>query len=168
VVELEGLAAAWAVERCKFYLDSPSAFTLVTDCKPLETLFNNKCLDQIKNDRLLKIKMSLARFTFTTRWVTGSKHLAADVLSHHPVDRPGAGNFTVADDDSADRDFLVSAVVVACLAPDQETSSCGPSGTPRPQTQWQTRPWHTSGLGGWAGGRTSAQGQRNYTNTGWT
>eukprot|EP00094_Tigriopus_californicus_P002070 TCALIF_01996-PA protein Name:"Similar to TY3B-I Transposon Ty3-I Gag-Pol polyprotein (Saccharomyces cerevisiae (strain ATCC 204508 / S288c))" AED:0.06 eAED:0.13 QI:0/0/0/0.88/0.12/0.11/9/0/1153 len=67
IAEIEALGAAWAAHKCRFFLDGICHFTLVKDSNPLIPILNNKCLDQVTNDRLLKVKTALSRFNFTAR-----------------------------------------------------------------------------------------------------
>ena len=50
-------------------------FTVVTDSNPVVPVLNDRRLDQVTNDRLLKLKTLLARYNFTARWQAGKHHL---------------------------------------------------------------------------------------------
>ena len=65
MAELEALAVAWAAKKCTYFLDGMRHFTVVTDSNPLIPVLNDRRLDQMTNDRLLKLKTALARYNFT-------------------------------------------------------------------------------------------------------
>jgi hypothetical protein len=83
-IELECMAIKWAVEKCDYYLRGISAFTVVTDHKPLLGVFN-KPLHELANDRLHRFREKLVNYTFTLKWTAGKEHLIADALSRAPV-----------------------------------------------------------------------------------
>ena len=42
----------------------------------------------VENTRLQRLIMKMLTYSFTGQWVKGKDHLAADALSHFPVDQP--------------------------------------------------------------------------------
>ena len=109
--ELEALAVAWAAKRASFFLDGLHHFVIVTDSSPLVSILNDRRLDQIQNDRLLKLKTAMARFNFTVRHQAGDRHLIADALSRAPVAPPAAPDLVLTAEEDTDRSFIVAAAV---------------------------------------------------------
>ena len=87
VVELEALAAAYAMNKARFYLDGIDHFDLFVDHRPLVGLFE-KPLADIDNSRLLRIRLKTTSFNFTVTWKPGKNHCIADALSRFPVFQP--------------------------------------------------------------------------------
>ena len=63
MVELELLAAVWAANKTRIYMFGRPT-KLATDHAPLVDIINEKCLDQISNPRLLRLKEKLLPFLF--------------------------------------------------------------------------------------------------------
>ena len=63
---------AWAAHKCRYFLDGHPGFVIDTESKPLESVLNNSRLYQMTNDRLLKLKMALTKFTFVACHQKGS------------------------------------------------------------------------------------------------
>ena len=87
-IELELLGIIWAVKKCYMYLKGLDQFTIETDHRPLITILDKKCMNEIENPRILRLKEKLSGMVFTTKWVPGKKHLIADAFSRFPVDYP--------------------------------------------------------------------------------
>ena len=68
-------------------------------------------LDQMTNDRLLKLKTALARHNFTARWQAGTQHLIADAFSRAPRNTATEDDFVLTPAEEADRTFIVAAAV---------------------------------------------------------
>ena len=81
--ELEALAIHYAISDCHFYLYG-CKFTVITDHKPLLGTFC-KCLHDISNARLLRIREKLTEYNFELVWSPGKTHYIADALSRSPV-----------------------------------------------------------------------------------
>ncbi|CAB4057568.1 unnamed protein product [Lepeophtheirus salmonis] len=74
MVELELLAAVWALRKCHSYLFGLPEFTLITDHQPL------------------RLKSYLTPYDFKTVWKRGKDNGMADALSRSPVDKPTQGD----------------------------------------------------------------------------
>ena len=94
VIELELLAAVWALGKCRVYLLGLPHFTLLVDHKPLVPILNDLTLDAVENPRLQRLKEKTSLYTFKTVWRKGKEHAIPDALSRSPVDDPSP------DDDS--------------------------------------------------------------------
>ena len=88
MVELELLAATWAMKKCRILLLGLEHFELVVDHKPLVTILDRHRLDDVDNVRLQRLKEKTSLFTFTTRWTIGKDHCIPDALSRAPVSDP--------------------------------------------------------------------------------
>ena len=87
MVELELLAAVWAMKKLRHFLLGIQ-FELVVDHQPLLSILNDKTLDMIDSPRIQRLKEKTAPFIFQTKWVKGSGHHAADALSRCPTANP--------------------------------------------------------------------------------
>ena len=114
--EVEALAVAWAAKKCSYFLDGHPGFVIVTDSKPLEAVLNNCRLYQIQNDRLLKLRMILLRFSFVARHQKGSLHVAPDAFSRAPVKTPKTEDLVLSEEEEAEHAHVVRAEVAAALA----------------------------------------------------
>ena len=88
MVELELLAATWAMKKCRIHLLGLEYFELVVDHKALVTILDKHRLDDVHNTRLQRLKQKTALFSFTTRWTKGKDHCIPDSLSRAPVSDP--------------------------------------------------------------------------------
>jgi hypothetical protein len=79
--EIKALGVAWAVKRCAYFWGGLRHFQIIVDCNPLVSIVNDRCLDQISNDCLLKMYMLLDCYNYTAHWQAGTKHTIADALS---------------------------------------------------------------------------------------
>ena len=64
MIELECLGAAWAMQRCRQFLESLPTFDLVTDHKPLMPILNSYAHDKLDNPRLLRLRLKMQRYSF--------------------------------------------------------------------------------------------------------
>ena len=87
-IELELLAAVWAMFKCKFYVLGLQHFDLVMDHRPLVPILNSYSLDAIDNPRLQRLKEKISAFVFTATWRPGKKLCIPDALSRSPVSKP--------------------------------------------------------------------------------
>jgi hypothetical protein len=87
MIELECLSAAWAMNKCRQFLEGLPSFELVTDHKPLVPILNSYSLDKLDNPRLLRLRLKMQRYAFVARWVPGKQNSDADALSRAPVDK---------------------------------------------------------------------------------
>ena len=88
VIELELLAVAWAVSKCRMFLTGLQHFKVFTDHSPLIPILNNHRLDEIENPRLQRLHAKLMAYNFTAIWCKGATNKAPDSLSHNPVWEP--------------------------------------------------------------------------------
>jgi hypothetical protein len=83
-VELECLGVHYAIIKCSFYLKGLDMFTVMTDHRPLEGVFQKDLFD-LGNPRLQRIREKLGEYSFKVKWVPGKTHYIADALSRSPV-----------------------------------------------------------------------------------
>jgi len=88
MVELEALAIYWAIKKCYIFLAGLEHFTVVSDHKPLQPIFNNHTLDMIENPRVQNYRQKLMGYNFTVEWRKGKDHAIPDALSRAPVADP--------------------------------------------------------------------------------
>jgi hypothetical protein len=69
MIELECLAAAWAMRKCRQFLEGLPSFRLVTDHRPLIPILNDYHLDKLDNPRILRLRLSMQRYSFVASWV---------------------------------------------------------------------------------------------------
>ena len=86
-VELECLAIHFGISKCGYYLKGHPGFTVATDHKPLEGVFN-KDIFELPNPRLQRIREKLTSYRFRVTWVPGKSHYIADALSRAPLFAP--------------------------------------------------------------------------------
>ena len=79
-IEREALAIVWAAECFHTYLYG-GHFTLYTDCKPVELIFNNKRSQPPA--RIERWNLHLQEYNFTTIYTKGFEN-PSDFLSRHP------------------------------------------------------------------------------------
>lgn len=91
MIELESLGAAWAMQKCRQFLEVLPTFELVTDHKPLAIL-NSYALVKLDNPHLLRLRLKMQHYSFVTLWVPGKQNMDADALSRAPVDQASAAD----------------------------------------------------------------------------
>lgn len=79
--EREGLATVWGVEHFHLYLHG-STFQIITDHKPLETIFNKSTCKATA--RLERLQLRLQPYKFKVVYRPGAGN-PADYMSRHPV-----------------------------------------------------------------------------------
>ena len=83
------MAAAYGLEKSKFFVLGLQDLILCLDHAPLLATFGSQALDDIPNPRLLNFKIKTLRFRFTVCHIPGKKHVTADTFSrrsdHPPV-----------------------------------------------------------------------------------
>ena len=89
MIELERLAASWGMKQSRQFLEGLPSFELVTDHRPLVPILNDYALDKLDNPRLLRLRLQMARYNFTARWIPGNRNTEAEALSRSPIS-PGA------------------------------------------------------------------------------
>jgi hypothetical protein len=78
----EAAAAAWAAEKCRFFLLGLPSFFLCLDHKPLIKIFSPTTeLGDISNPRLYNQKVKLLPFRCVPIYVPGKEHVTADCFS---------------------------------------------------------------------------------------
>ena len=78
----EGTAAAWGVDKCKFFLLGLDNFILCLDHRPLIKIFSPTTeLGSIPNPRLYNQKQKLLPYRFTPLYIPGKEHVTADCHS---------------------------------------------------------------------------------------
>lgn len=85
MIELECLAAAWAMYKCRQFLEGLPSFILTTDHRPLVPILNDYSLDKLDNPRLLRLRLKMQRFSFVAQWIAGKVNKDADALSRAPI-----------------------------------------------------------------------------------
>ena len=80
-IEGEAAAAAWAVEKCKFFLLGLPDFLLALDHKPLISIFGDKEIGYVTNPRLRNQKVKLLPYRFTPMHIAGKLNVVPDTLS---------------------------------------------------------------------------------------
>jgi hypothetical protein len=90
MIELECLGSAWAMHKCRQFLEGLSTFELVKDHNPLGPMLNSYALDKLGNPRLLRLRLKMQRSSFVARWVPDQQNMDADALSRAPVDQASA------------------------------------------------------------------------------
>ena len=88
VIELELLAVAWAITKCKLFLAGLPHYTVITDDHPLISILHNHRLDEIKNPRPQHLKTQVMAYNFTAEWVKATLNNAPNTLSRNPVSDP--------------------------------------------------------------------------------
>ena len=88
MIEIELLGIAWAVKKCRTFLQGLPHFEIVTDARPLVPILNKYQINEIDNPRLQRLRMQLANYKFTATWKCGKDHVAPDALSRSPVNDP--------------------------------------------------------------------------------
>ena len=83
-IELVCLAIIWATLKCFFYLRGLPLFTIYTDHRPLQGVFQKDIFD-LASPRLQRLREKIAMYSFQVCWVPGKTHLITDVLSRAPL-----------------------------------------------------------------------------------
>ena len=87
-VEGEALSLAVGLHKFKHFVMGCKLLFLVVDHKPLVKLLGDKCLDDIPNTRLLKLKEKTLQFQFQVVHRPGLMHKAPDFVSRYPQGAP--------------------------------------------------------------------------------
>lgn len=78
--EREALAVTWACEHFDLYLRGLKHFTVITDHKPLETIWKKPCPPL----RIERWGLRLQPYKFIIRYLPGKENIA-DYMSRHPI-----------------------------------------------------------------------------------
>ena len=80
----EILAIIFALEKGRYWLQGCPHFYIYTDHKSLESIYNNKPLDEI-SDEISDIVVSTYRYNFTVKYISGKNNELVDHISHYPI-----------------------------------------------------------------------------------
>ena len=70
MIELEALAACWAMQKCNIFLQGLPHFKHVTDHQPLIPILTSKGIADVENPCLQRLLMKMLPYTFTAEWIT--------------------------------------------------------------------------------------------------
>jgi hypothetical protein len=87
-IEIELKGVTYAIQQARTFLKGANHYTIITDHKPLVNILNKKRLDEVQNERMLKMILTIIDEPFTVEWIKGELNHAADCFSRHPVDPP--------------------------------------------------------------------------------
>ena len=88
-IEGEAMAAAWAANKCRYYLLGMKEWLLAVDHKPLIPILSTKELLAIPNPRLANQRVKLLPFNFKPVHIAGKTNVVPDTLSRaEPVGQP--------------------------------------------------------------------------------
>ena len=68
MIELEALAACWAMMNCNLFLQGLPHFTLLTDDQPLVPILNSMNIADVQNQRQ-RLLMKMLPYSYATEWV---------------------------------------------------------------------------------------------------
>jgi hypothetical protein len=85
MIEPECLAASWGMKQSRQFIEGLPNFDLVTDHRLLVPILNDYALDKLDNPRLPRLRLQMARYNFTARWVPENRNIEADALSRSPI-----------------------------------------------------------------------------------
>lgn len=108
-IELELTGLVYALAKARSFLAGATHFTVFTDQKPLVTILNKRRLDEIQNQRILRLVMRTVDYNFTAEYIKGSTNIAADALSRNPVDEPSA------DDKQLEEEYRIHTTTICTL-----------------------------------------------------
>jgi hypothetical protein len=80
------------MRKCRQFLESLPSFQLFTDHRPLIPILNDYHLDKLDNPRILRLYLSMQRYSFVAVWVSGKSNVMANALSRSPVDHSSASD----------------------------------------------------------------------------
>ena len=80
----ENLAIITGLEKCRYWLQGCPHFTVRTDQKALQHIYNSKSLDDI-SDKISDIVVSTYRYNFSVKYAAGKDNELADYLSRNPL-----------------------------------------------------------------------------------
>ena len=80
-IEGEAMAAAWAMDRCRYFLLGLPSFQLCIDHKPLLATFGHSELGDIHNPRLFRQKEKTLQFRHVPVHIPGKLHVVPDCMS---------------------------------------------------------------------------------------
>ena len=80
-IEGEATAAAWATDKCRFFLLGLPNFILALDHMPLISIFRDKEIGYVTNPRIRNQKVKLLPYRFTPIHIPGKLHVVPDAWS---------------------------------------------------------------------------------------
>ena len=80
-IEGEATAAAWATDKCRFFLLGLPNFLLALDHMPLISIFRDKEIGYVTNPRIRNQKVKLLPYRFTPIHIPGKLHVVPDTWS---------------------------------------------------------------------------------------
>ena len=83
-IEGEALAIVYALQKCKIFILGCPKLLVVTDHKPLVSIFGSKSMEKIENPRLFSLKEKTLPYQFDIVHVKGVNNKAADAYSRNP------------------------------------------------------------------------------------
>lgn len=83
-IEGEALSLVEALEKCRIFVLGCPQLLIATDHKPLLKIFADRALEDIKNQRLLRLKERSLMYRFQLTHVPGGWHVGPDALSRYP------------------------------------------------------------------------------------
>ena len=116
MIELELLAAVWAMHKCKVYLLGRD-FVLKTDHRPLIPILQ-KGPASTENPRLLRLLQKVTNFSFQASWVKGKDNNVPDALSRAPVDYADDEDLKLQKELTVDLEARINAVLMGNDADD--------------------------------------------------
>ena len=72
------------MKQCRQFLEGLH-FDLITDHRSLVPILNDYALDKLDNQRLLRLRLKMSRYTFTAKWVPHKLNVEADAVSRSPI-----------------------------------------------------------------------------------
>ena len=90
-IEGECLGVAWALEDTRWFTLGCDDLLIATDHKPLLKILGDKCLDDITNPRLFRLKLQTMRWRFNIVHIAGKSNSAADATSRNPATESNSG-----------------------------------------------------------------------------
>ena len=79
--EGEALIVSWGLNNAKMFVLGCKDLIVITDRKPLLSIFNHRNLSTITNPELFKLKEKTLQYHFTIQYCPGKWHKAADAVS---------------------------------------------------------------------------------------
>ena len=77
------MAIITGLEKCRYWLRGCPHFTIQTDQKALESIYDSKPLDDI-SDKISDIVVSTYRYNFDVKYIQGKHNKLADYLNRNP------------------------------------------------------------------------------------
>ena len=87
MTELECVGLVWGFRKFDYYLRGATGTQVITDHRPLLGVFQ-KPMNQIANNRLLRLREKLNTHSFELKWNSGKSIPLPDYLSRRPLSTP--------------------------------------------------------------------------------